>query len=70
MQSASPTTNNTHGAPACCKPPAVGRATEQRALEKAGFGRESVVRGSLFRVGGWHDLVLFGLLRGDLEQSG
>ncbi len=47
-----------------------GNPAEQRALEKAGFRRESVVRGSLFRAGRWHDLVLFGLLRSDLEQSG
>ena len=36
---------------------------EQRALEKAGFVREGVLRGSQFRAGTWHDLVYFSLLR-------
>ena len=30
---------------------------EQRALEKAGFTREGVARGSQFRAGAYHDLV-------------
>lgn len=36
---------------------------EQRALEKAGFVREGVLRGAQFRAGAWHDLVVYSLLR-------
>ena len=39
---------------------------EQRALEKAGFTREGVVRGSTFRQGRWHDQVLSSVLRDDV----
>lgn len=38
---------------------------EQRALERAGFRREGVLRRAQFRAGGWHDLVLFSKLRGE-----
>ncbi len=38
---------------------------EQRALERAGFRREGVVRGAQYRGGGWHDLVVYARLRGD-----
>jgi RimJ/RimL family protein N-acetyltransferase len=38
---------------------------EQRALEKAGFVREGVQRGSQFRAGGYHDLVTYARLRND-----
>ena len=37
---------------------------EQRSLEKAGFAREGVLRGSQYRAGGWHDLVVFARIRG------
>ncbi|WP_220447863.1 GNAT family N-acetyltransferase [Nonomuraea diastatica] len=40
---------------------------EQRALEKAGFTREGVLRGSGFRAGRWHDSVLYSMIRADLE---
>ncbi len=43
----------------------IGNVAEQRALERAGFRRDGVVRGAQFRAGGWHDLVLYGLLRSD-----
>ena len=36
---------------------------EQRALEKAGFTREGVLRGAQFRAGAWHDIVVYSLLR-------
>jgi RimJ/RimL family protein N-acetyltransferase len=36
---------------------------EQRALEKAGFAREGVLRGAQFRGGGWHDIVVYALVR-------
>jgi len=38
---------------------------EQRALEKAGFIREGVRRGSQFREGKWRDMVVYGRLRED-----
>lgn len=38
---------------------------EQRALEKAGFSREGVARGSQFRAGAYHDLVTYSRLRED-----
>ncbi|MEU3460381.1 GNAT family protein [Streptomyces sp. NPDC006733] len=42
---------------------------EQRALEKCGFTREGVLRGTLFRDGQWRDSVRYGLLRTDLLQD-
>ncbi len=39
---------------------------EQRALEKAGFTREGVLRQSQWRGGKWHDLVLYSKLRGEM----
>ncbi|GGV13149.1 alanine acetyltransferase [Streptomyces filipinensis] len=41
---------------------------EQRALEKAGFVREGVLRSAQWRGGQWHDQVIFSMLRG--ERSG
>ena len=38
---------------------------EQRALERAGFYREAVLRQAQWRNGGWHDLVLYSVLRSD-----
>lgn len=38
---------------------------ERRALENAGFVREEILRGHLFRDGRRHDSVLYGLLRED-----
>jgi RimJ/RimL family protein N-acetyltransferase len=40
---------------------------EQRALEKAGFTREGVLRGTLFRHGQWHDCVFYGVLRDEVD---
>lgn len=40
---------------------------EQRSLEKAGFTREGVLRGLSFRNGHYRDLVLFGILRADID---
>jgi len=37
---------------------------EQRSLEKAGFAREGVLKGSQYRRGGWHDLVVYARIRG------
>jgi len=41
---------------------------EQRALEKAGFVREGVLRSAQWRAGRWHDQVIFSMLRA--ERSG
>ena len=38
---------------------------EQRALDKAGFTREGVLRHAQWRAGAFHDVVLFSRLRGD-----
>jgi RimJ/RimL family protein N-acetyltransferase len=43
----------------------VANRAEQRSLEKAGFTREGVVRGSQFRAGAYHDLVTYARLRDD-----
>jgi len=40
---------------------------EQRALEKAGFTREGVLRGAMFRQGQWRDLVVYGVLRDEVR---
>jgi RimJ/RimL family protein N-acetyltransferase len=42
-----------------------GNVAEQRALEKAGFTREGVLRGIGWRDGAWRDGVLYSLLRTD-----
>ena len=42
-----------------------GNLGEQRALEKAGFTREGVLRRSCFRAGEWRDMVLYSKLRGE-----
>ena len=41
----------------------------QRALEKAGFTREGVLRVAQFHDGAWRDLVLFSLVRPDLRSE-
>lgn len=38
---------------------------EQRALEKAGFTREGVLRKAQWRNGAWHDQVIYSKLRGE-----
>jgi RimJ/RimL family protein N-acetyltransferase len=38
---------------------------EQRALERAGFTREGVLRRACFRGGRWQDMVVFSKLRGE-----
>ena len=43
----------------------VENLAEQRALEKAGFLREGIRRGSLFRDGKWRDMAIYGRLRDD-----
>ncbi|WP_405061207.1 GNAT family N-acetyltransferase [Kribbella sp. NBC_01505] len=41
---------------------------EQRALEKAGFVREGILRGAQFRSGTYHDMVSYSILRSDLPN--
>ena len=43
----------------------VANVAEQRALERAGFRREGVLRGAQHRNGAWRDLVLYARLRDD-----
>ena len=38
---------------------------EQKALEKAGFTREGVLRRACFRAGAWRDMVVYSKLRGE-----
>lgn len=42
---------------------------EQRALEKAGFTREGVLRGTTFRQGRWHDQVIYSVLRHEVDPE-
>jgi RimJ/RimL family protein N-acetyltransferase len=41
----------------------IENAAEQRALVKAGFAREAVLRGAQYRAGDWHDLVVYSRVR-------
>jgi RimJ/RimL family protein N-acetyltransferase len=43
----------------------VENVPEQRALEKAGFTREGVLRQAQHRASGYHDLVVYSRLRGE-----
>lgn len=42
---------------------------EQRALEKAGFTREGVLRSVVFRDGRWRDGVVYGVLRDEIDAG-
>lgn len=46
----------------------LANVAEQRALEKAGFTREGVLRQAQFQDGAWRDLVLYSFVRGDGER--
>jgi RimJ/RimL family protein N-acetyltransferase len=46
-----------------------GNVAEQRALEKAGFTREGVMRGIGWRDGAWRDGVIYSLLRTDPQAD-
>ncbi len=48
----------------------VTNVAEQRSLVKAGFHREGVLRGAQFRGSARHDLVLYAVLRGEINSSG
>jgi RimJ/RimL family protein N-acetyltransferase len=45
----------------------ITNVAEQRALEKAGFTREGILRGTTFRQGRWHDQVIYGVLRDEVK---
>ncbi|MGZ9159705.1 MAG: GNAT family N-acetyltransferase [Candidatus Limnocylindrales bacterium] len=47
----------------------VDNIAEQRALDKAGFTREGVIRRAQFRGGRYHDLVGYSFVRGDLATT-
>jgi ribosomal-protein-alanine N-acetyltransferase len=49
---------------------AVENLAEQRALERAGFRREAIMRGLAFDRGRWHDGVLYAGLRDDITGLG
>lgn len=48
---------------------AVDNPAEQRALERAGFTREGVVRRCEWRDGRWHDHVLYSVVRDDEDRG-
>jgi RimJ/RimL family protein N-acetyltransferase len=47
----------------------ISNLAEQRALEKAGFSREGVLRGCGFRDGRWRDGVLYSILRAEVDLT-
>lgn len=46
----------------------VTNLAEQRALDKAGFTREGILRGVGFQGGRWHDGVIFSVLRDEVSR--
>jgi RimJ/RimL family protein N-acetyltransferase len=47
----------------------VSNIAEQRALERAGFTREGLVRGAQWRSGAYRDGYLYAILRGDIATD-
>ncbi len=47
----------------------VDNVAEQRSLERAGFTREGVLRRAQYRAGGYHDMVVYAIVRGDLRGA-
>jgi len=45
----------------------ITNVAEQRALEKAGFSREGILRGSTFRQGRYRDKVMYSVLRDEVK---
>jgi len=45
----------------------VENIAEQRALERAGFTREGVLRHTQFRAGRWRDNVIYSVLRAEVS---
>jgi hypothetical protein len=48
----------------------ITNVAEQRALEKAGFTREGILRGTTFRQGRRHDQVIYSVLRDEVKLQG
>lgn len=42
---------------------------ERRALEKAGFTQEGILRGACFRAGAWRDMALYSIVRSDVPTE-
>jgi RimJ/RimL family protein N-acetyltransferase len=42
-----------------------GNIAAQRSLAKAGWLREGVLRGALYRAGGYHDVIMYAMIRAD-----
>ena len=57
------------GPPGDARDADVENVAEQRALERAGFTREGVLRGAQHRRGRWRDLVLYARLRDDAPAT-
>lgn len=47
----------------------VDNLAERRSLEKAGFTREGILRGSCFRAGRWRDMASYSILRADVTPG-
>jgi RimJ/RimL family protein N-acetyltransferase len=47
----------------------VDNLAERRSLEKAGFTREGILRGSCFRAGRWRDMASYSILRADVTSA-
>lgn len=47
----------------------VENTAEQRALDRVGFTREGRLRDLQWREGGWHDQLIYSLLRRDLRDT-
>jgi RimJ/RimL family protein N-acetyltransferase len=47
----------------------VSNTAEQRALERAGFTREGLVRGAQWRAGAYRDGYLYAILRGEIATD-
>jgi RimJ/RimL family protein N-acetyltransferase len=47
----------------------IDNIAEQKALERAGFRQEGVLRGARFREGGWRDMLVYGILRTDAAAA-
>ena len=46
-----------------------GNVAEQKALERAGFVREGVLRKAVFRAGAYHDVVMYSTLREERDLA-
>ena len=47
----------------------VTNVAEQRALQKAGFTCEGILRGTTFRQGRWHDQMIYSVLRDEVKLA-